>query len=358
MKFKRIAAVISAAAVVLALTGCGNEANLGDPLTNNPQNGQSVSANSKPAGNKPASLLPDIPVTDASAFDYKYDSHLGGMVITNYKLENPMIHIPDMLENKEVVKVDIWRVEKDITHIIMPDSVKEFDFSGQTDKSLQFFNIPESVTEIEENISGNNNTKVLYKGKTYEDMLTVVGIVKYGEEKGVLYPKVLSADAAARELVKETVAMWIADDVAAGGDEKSACDLKISMNNGTATISESKTTIPGVSDSDKENDWEGKKGAKGFGCLISLKEEIEETYPGQTFTATVFLDSFGWPEYGWYVPDIADFNGDAPTGEDFDNYYDTNLHNWDSGMDGLLSTGEIVGTCFKLASDGSSFVVR
>lgn len=350
MKFKKIAAVISAAAVALALTGCGNEANLGDPLTNNPQNGQSVSANSKPAGNNPASLLPDIPVTDASAFDYKYDSQLGGMVITNYKLENPKIHIPDKMENEKVVGVRLNNVEKDLTHIIMPDSVKEFNFSDKTDKSLQFFTFPESVTDGDGvgYFNGLDNTEILYKGKTYIGIYTVLGVMKYGEEKGVLYPKVVSSDAAAKELVEETVAMWIADDVAAGGDEKYACDLKISMNNGTATISESKTTIPGVSDSDKENDWEGKKGAKGIGCAISLKEEIEETYPGQTFTATVFLDDSGYYGYSWYVPDIADYNGAAPTGGDFRSK--TRTFNWDSGMDGLLSTGEVVGTYPKLSS--------
>lgn len=170
MKFKRIAAVISAAAVVLALTGCGNEANLGDPLTNNPQNGQSVSANSKPAGNNPVDMLLD---------------------------------------------------------------------------------------------------------------------------------KIRSADTAAKERIT-TVNSWIAENVVTGGDEKYACDLKISMNNGTATISESKTTIPGVSDSDKENDWEAR-----IGC-DSLKERFESDYPGQTFTATVFVDDSGYALYSWFVPDIAD----------------------------------------------------
>lgn len=344
MKIKRIAAVISAAAVVLALTGCGNDTNANDLFGNNPQSGQALSANSKPAGSKPASLLPDIPVTDASAFDYKYDSELGGMVITDYKLQNPQVHIPDKMENEKVVGVDLHRVEKDLTHIIMPDSVKEFNFSDQTDKSLQFFNFPDGVTDWDGvgYFNGLDNTEILYKGKTYKGMYTVLGVMKYGEEKGVLYPKVVSSDTAAKGLIEDTVVNWIAMHVTAGGDEKYACDLRISMNNGTATISESKTSIPGESGSDKENDWNSRPG-----CPISLKEYIEETYPGQTFTATVFLYNYGWSGYSWYVPDIADYNGAAPTAKDLKE----RTFLWDSGMDGLLSTGEVVGTYPKISSD-------
>lgn len=348
MKIKRIAAVISAAAVALALTGCGNDTNANDLFGNNPQSGQALSANSKPAGNKPASLLPDIPVTDASAFDYKYDSELGGMVITNYKLENPKIHIPDKMENEKVVGVDLHRVEKDLTHIIMPDTVKEFNFSDQTDKSLQFFNFPDGVTDWDGvgYFNGLDNTEIFYKGKTYTGIYTVLGVMKYGEEKGLIYPKIVSADKAAEGLI-DTVKMWVEDDVVVGGDEKYACDLRISMNNGTATISESKTSIPGESGSDKKNDWEGKKGAKGVGCSDSLKERFETTYPGQTFSATVFLYNYGLSGYSWYVPDIADYNGAAPTAKDLKE----RTFLWDSGMDGLLSTGEVVGTYPKISSD-------
>lgn len=169
--------------------------------------------------------------------------------------------------------------------------------------------------------------------KSREALLAVIDAAEQSQVK--------AADSAARELVEDTVTMWVVDNIAAGGDEKYACDLKISMNNGTATISESKTTIPNESGSTKENDWSGRPG-----CPDSLKERVEKTYPGQTFTATVFLNDNGYPVYSWYVPDIADFNGNAPTGKDFK----ASTFHWDGGMDGLLSTGEIIGTYPKLSS--------
>lgn len=135
MKLQKIAAIISAAALALALTGCGKEPASGTTLN--------------PFENKPNVQLPDIPVNEASAFEYKYDSELGGMVITDYKMQSPKIHIPDKLENEKVVKVDFGGVEKDITHIIMPDSVKEFGLSDQIKEVLQFINIPASVTKLE-----------------------------------------------------------------------------------------------------------------------------------------------------------------------------------------------------------------
>lgn len=153
MKLKKIAAVISAAAAVLALAGCNNDAD--DPFANYPQNAQTSGANSnsfesKPEIITPAVQMPDIPVNEATAFEYHYDSGLEGMVITDYKLQSPKVHIPEKLENEKVVKVDFYEVDKEITHIIMPDSVKYFYFSSKTLKSLQFFNLPDSLEGISE----------------------------------------------------------------------------------------------------------------------------------------------------------------------------------------------------------------
>lgn len=151
MKLKKIAAVISAAALALSLAGCGNDPV--DDFFNTPPNVQTSGTTlspftSTPAESKPAAQLPDIPVNDASAFEYTYNSELGGMVITDYKLQSPKINIPDKLENENVVKVDFSGVSKDITHIIMPDSVQGFSFSDTIKGALQFVNIPDSVTRI------------------------------------------------------------------------------------------------------------------------------------------------------------------------------------------------------------------
>lgn len=150
MKLQKIAAIISAAALALALTGCGNDTNANDLFGNNSQNVQSGGTTSKPAGSKPASLLPDIPVTDASAFEYKYDSELGGVAITNYKAQSFKLHIPDTIEGEKVVAVYLDNLDMEITQIIMPDSVKDFKFSESITDALQFVNIPNGVTEIGE----------------------------------------------------------------------------------------------------------------------------------------------------------------------------------------------------------------
>ncbi|MDE6727887.1 MAG: leucine-rich repeat domain-containing protein [Oscillospiraceae bacterium] len=158
MKFKKAAAIISAAAPILTLTGCGNNSESGKAASNNSQNAQSSGTTSKPVESRPAESKPtastpvvqpsDIPVNDASAFEYSHDNELGGTVITGYKLRDGKLHIPDTVDGEKVVKVSFEDVEKDIMYIIMPNSAKEFGFSGKIRGSLQFVNIPGSVTEI------------------------------------------------------------------------------------------------------------------------------------------------------------------------------------------------------------------
>lgn len=153
---KTIAAVI-AAAMVLSMTACAN-----NEKTNNEgvvTNSNSSSTNKVfgieddvPVPPKQTSMwdvIPEIPVTDASAFTYKYDSELGGMVVTDYLRESPKVRIPDMIEGEPVVKVDFSEVYKELTQLVMPDSVKEFDLSGTIKSALQYINIPNNVTEIE-----------------------------------------------------------------------------------------------------------------------------------------------------------------------------------------------------------------
>ncbi|MDE6728890.1 MAG: hypothetical protein K2J80_13290, partial [Oscillospiraceae bacterium] len=150
MKFKKIAAIISAAVVGLALTGCGKDSKpaAGSNNTQSAQSGGTGSkpSESKPAASSPAADLPDIPVNDASAFEYSLDSELGGMVITGYKLSDTMVHIPETLDNEIVVEVNLKDIEKNITHLIMPDSVKKFSLSNATKRGLKYIYIPTGVT--------------------------------------------------------------------------------------------------------------------------------------------------------------------------------------------------------------------
>ncbi|MGN0682229.1 MAG: leucine-rich repeat domain-containing protein [Oscillospiraceae bacterium] len=112
--------------------------------------GDKEDAASKPEKVDMWDIIPEIPVTDASAFKYEYDSTLGGMVVTDYTGESSEVRIPDTLEDKPVVGVDFGECEKQIEELVMPDSVTGFRLSGTIKKGLENINIPKGVTRIPE----------------------------------------------------------------------------------------------------------------------------------------------------------------------------------------------------------------
>lgn len=141
--------------------------------------------------------------------------------------------------------------------------------------------------------------------------------------------KVVSTGSFAKEIVV-TVNTWIADDIAAGGDEKRPCELRIVMNNGDAA----------VTDSTGKNDWNAR--GEGRWGVESLKERFEWDFSGSTFTATVFVDESGYAVYSWCVQNDAGYNGDAPSLADFK----AGEYEWKSeDKVGMTRDGVIVGTC-------------
>lgn len=99
---------------------------------------------------KPAifNILPEIAVTDESAFTYKYNSKLDGMVVTNYLSTNPEIRIPDIIDGYPVVGVDLSKYKDDIKGIIMPDTVKSFDFSYNIASGIKYINHPRDAGSV------------------------------------------------------------------------------------------------------------------------------------------------------------------------------------------------------------------
>ncbi|MDE7229001.1 MAG: leucine-rich repeat domain-containing protein [Oscillospiraceae bacterium] len=87
-------------------------------------------------------VLPEIPVTDVSAFEYKYDNDLGGICITGYNGQALKVRIPDTIEGEPVVGVNLSNCYKELIELIMPDSVKKFSFSGMFEYTLKYLNIP------------------------------------------------------------------------------------------------------------------------------------------------------------------------------------------------------------------------
>ncbi|MDE6731614.1 MAG: hypothetical protein K2J77_01885 [Oscillospiraceae bacterium] len=118
--------------------------------------------------------------------------------------------------------------------------------------------------------------------------------------------KVVSADVSAKEVI-QTVNTWIWDDVAAGGKDRVPCELRIVMDNGKAT----------VTDSTGKNEWDARDARDGWLAVESLKERFEWDFSRSTFTAAVFVDESGYAVYSWCVQNDAGYNGDAPSLADF-----------------------------------------
>ena len=138
MKISKMVTAAMAVALVLSLTACakneqpngnsGGKENSQSSSTPNISSVKDDASTSEPVKELDIwDVLPDIPVTDASAFKYRYDSELGGMIITDYLRESPKVHIPDTLEGEPVVGIDEIAEEKELTELIIPDSVTYID---------------------------------------------------------------------------------------------------------------------------------------------------------------------------------------------------------------------------------------
>lgn len=93
-------------------------------------------------------ILPEIDVTSPSAFGYRYDANQGGMVVFNYYFESPRIRIPDTLEGEAVVGVDMSMCTKQLTEVIMPDTVKNYKFSETTIQTIKYINHPRDAKKV------------------------------------------------------------------------------------------------------------------------------------------------------------------------------------------------------------------
>lgn len=93
-------------------------------------------------------IMPEIPVTSESDFDYKFDSDKGGMVVTDYLGSSLQVRVPDTIAGEQVVSVNLYNCKKSLTQLVMPKSAKSFSLSSTIKESLQYINLPDSIIEI------------------------------------------------------------------------------------------------------------------------------------------------------------------------------------------------------------------
>lgn len=160
MNIKKITAAAVAAALVLSLTACAGDSQPPNQSGNTPPVqqsgifGDSSILPSQGEQNEPVKelgiwdVLPEIPVNDENEFIYAYDSEFDGVVVSDYIGKSMRIRIPDTIEGVPVVKIDFGDFEKELTQIIMPNSVKKFILSKDIRQSLKYVNIPDNVTKI------------------------------------------------------------------------------------------------------------------------------------------------------------------------------------------------------------------
>lgn len=192
MNIKKITVSAIAAALSLSLTACVNQQSVQtEPQTNAPQTSQSEtpttqagapqssqtepsqsaaqtepqqssaqteapqsSAQTEPPQSSQSNTalpsdLPDIPVSAASAFLYEFDDDHGGICITDYLGDSPKVSIPGTIDGKPVIEVELDDCKKEITYLIMPEGVIEFELPEYTKSSLEFIYIPSTVIEID-----------------------------------------------------------------------------------------------------------------------------------------------------------------------------------------------------------------
>lgn len=174
---KKFTAIFLSAALALSLSACNDpdvpdvDSNSEESSSRKPDSSQDsdASSNSSPSGSvsdpvsgglfepdRPKTIdifdfLPEIPVTDISAFKYRYNDNKDGIVITDFLTDETKIRVPDTIEGKPVTAIslneelhddfgnyndssiydDPLYKKYDITELILPDTVKTVSSSSR-----------------------------------------------------------------------------------------------------------------------------------------------------------------------------------------------------------------------------------
>lgn len=124
---KDISTFLAAVIAVTSLSGCDESTTPsgGQAGFNGTDNGH-ITSQVKPDKSKSDypemfDVLPEIPVTDVSEFEYYYNSDYEGIYVTKYTGSSLRVRVPDTIDGEPVVSVNIGN--KAITQLIVPETV-------------------------------------------------------------------------------------------------------------------------------------------------------------------------------------------------------------------------------------------
>lgn len=120
-------------------------------------------------------ILPEIEVTPVSEFKYEYDSSLGGIIVTDYTGESIRVRIPDKFDGEPVVGIDFDSVEKELTEIVVPETVKIFNISRKIYNAIKYVNVPSGIEESRLSWEPNNDDHLSLTGVYISNGMTEIG---------------------------------------------------------------------------------------------------------------------------------------------------------------------------------------
>lgn len=117
-------------------------------------------------------VLPKVEIAPESDFKYVYNKVLGGVIVTDYTGDALEIRIPDKFDGKPVVAINLSDCQKELTELIMPDTVRSFELNNSTLRSIKYMNHPRDIDVV----MFNTVTKELY------DIEYIIGFPPYSLE--------------------------------------------------------------------------------------------------------------------------------------------------------------------------------
>ncbi len=150
---KLFVTIIVISAVLLLSAGCDNS-----PVTDNSNGNSSGSYNTGVFGSGSRyetvypeeysemwEYIPEVEYTSADELVYTYSEDERGIVVSDYSGEASVLRIPDEIEDKPVVRVDLSETQKELTEVVFPNSVRSFKLSGAISGALKYANVPAAV---------------------------------------------------------------------------------------------------------------------------------------------------------------------------------------------------------------------